>query len=275
MGAQHATQVYGVDYTEGLQHPLRVNPGGSLDVALQDQTTPVFYMRALIEEGTFTLATDVTSGSYSFDAVAGHGITAGTSKYVEFYNQTRWMQANVIDVTDDTITIDQPFDYTYESGTTVCYRGDEDLAVDGSGTAVVSRITNRDLLVDWDITRVNVYIQDAAAMDHSTFGNLGALTRGVLWRFQSDSGVWPLFNGYNAKTNGHLAEILNTYQYTDKAGGGEYSFEGHKLLGGQSNLGVVIRLEVVSADSMQVIIQDDLTDLTHFHVHFEGSIVLP
>ena len=257
----------------GSTNQLKINTTGSIDAALQDQTTPTFYMRAIIQNGTFTLASDINQGEYTFNAVPAHGILVG--EYIELYNQVRWIQAEVLGVATNTITVDQPFDYDYESGTTICYRGDSNLNVNGSGTVKIARITNKNLLIDWDITRINVYIQDAAAMDHSMLGNIaGGVTRGVQWRYQSDNGDWPFFNGYNAKTNGELAKILNVHSYTDKAGGGEHTFEGHKFLGGQENLGVVIRLVVADQDTMQVLIQDDLTPLAVFSVDYEGSVVL-
>lgn len=275
------TQIQGYD-SDGKVRELQVNPSGSIDVALQDQTTPTVFMKAIIEEGEFTLASDIVLGEYTFDTVNSHGISVGD--HVEFYNVTRWLQVHALSIAVDTpiagtdrITVDQPFDYAYAVASTTCYRGVDELNVNGSSTPVIARIKNIDLSISWDITQVDIYIQDGTDMDNAQFGGLGAaLVRGVLWRGKKIIDSITIFkNSVLAKINADMVLLSNTYAYNDRAPSGSYSLALKKLLGGQSNLGVVFRLVAGEQAELQIVIQDDLRNLQNFWIRFEGSVVLP
>ena len=45
-----------------------------------------------------------------------------------------------------------------------------------------------------------------------------------------------------------------------------------RTFGGQNKNGIVIRLKGDDNDELQAIIQDDLTDLDHFHVIAQGHV---
>lgn len=254
---------------------LQVNDSGSIDVALQDQTTPTLFMKAIIEEGTFTLLIDLLVGDTKFDLSPGHGVSVGD--VIEFYSDTRWLQAHVIGLIGDEIEIDQPIDYAYPSATTVCYRGLDELNVNGSVTPVIARIKNVDLLLSWDITQVDVYLQDATDMDNAMFGGLGsALANGVLWRGKKIVDASTIYkNSFIAKVNADMVLLANNFAFNDRAPSGSFSLSLKKLLGGQDNLGVVFRMVMGENAELQVIIQDNLTGLEAFWVRYEGSVVLP
>ena len=270
------------DINGGDWLPVYREPNGSVPVTLQDQTTPTVFMRAIIEEGTFVLASDIVVGEYTFDVLNTHGITVGD--VIEFYNGTRWLQMHALVITVDTpiagtdrITVDQPFDYTYAVATTSCYRGVDELNVNGSITPVIARIKNVDLSISWDITQVDVYLQDGTDMDNAQFGGLGlSLPRGVLWRGKKVvDALTILKNSAHAHINADLVLLANTFAYNDRAPSGSFSLTAKKLLGGQSNLGVVFRLVAGEQAELQVIIQDDLRNLEQFWVRYEGSVVIP
>ena len=206
-------------------HQLVVNPTGSIDVALQDQTTPVIFLDFMIQSGTFELTQDTVPGEYTMQVVTPHTMISGTMFEI-FNTESDWLQGHVIGTSgasSGTVIIDQPFDRIYHSGTvsTSAYYGSHQLNVNGSVTPVVARVTNKDINIEWDITQLDAYIQDGTDMDNAMFGGLGdPLTRGVLFRANSN-GIFK--NGFVAKTNGDFVMVANNYAYNDRAPSGSFS----------------------------------------------------
>jgi hypothetical protein len=59
-------------------------------------------------------------------------------------------------------------------------------------------------------------------------------------------------------------------EYSPKPKTGQYGFIFRKAFGGQGNHGVTVRLKADDFDSIQCIIQDDLTDLISFKLVIQG-----
>ncbi len=112
-------------------------------------------------------------------------------------------------------------------------------------------------------------ITDASEMDDTKFGGITALTKGVFLR--KVNGV--IKNIFNAKTNGDIALNCSTYSYADKAGAGNYGFRAIKTFGGQENQGVIIRLAGDTQDTLEIVVQDNLTGLTGMYIMAKGHTV--
>jgi len=250
--------------------PVAVNDSGAIDVTLQDQHTQIVTMIAMNETGDITLDGDVAIDDYTFDLVAAHGVIVGDT--IEFYEGTRFFQAGVITVATDTITLDVPFDFAFTAAGATGKKGSHEMAVNGSVTPVIFRVTSKYLQAGsrWDITTFAIAITDQTAMDDAKFGGISALARGVLFRVKD--GIYK--NLFVAKTNGDIFLGFDMAEYSLKAPAGFFGITAQKNIGGQSNLGVVVRLTAETSDEMQIIIQDDLTDLDHVHVFIAGSEVL-
>ncbi len=263
---------------DGKWYPVIREPNGSVPVTLQDQTTRIIFLKAIIEEGTFNIKTDMSPQDQSFEALNTHGITVGD--IVEFHEPSQFfMQSKVLSISvddpiagTDTITIDTPVDYPYSAASCVCYRGIDNLNVLGTaGAPIIARIKNTDLTVDWDITEVDIIIQDDAAMDTSIFGGLAsALTNGVVWRAKVN-GFYG--NGFNAKTNGDLIMNADKHDFTDKAPTNKHALLIKKYIGGQQHLGVVVRLGAGGSTELEFLIRDDLRGLEIFNLRYQGSQV--
>lgn len=283
MGVNTNAQIYGIYSPTKKLYPIRANPSGSIDVALQDQTTPSFYMRFLVEQGSGVLSvpTVIDSRSVTLDSVTN--IISGT--YLELFENGgigyRWLQAQVIVVNSGTgvLTLDQPLDYVYASGVdgAKVYFGTDNLAVSGTAeTPIVARVWNKGLGASWDLSVLNVHVEGTTSMADGEFGSIPALTYGMQTRFVSESGTFPYFNGYNFKTNHDLIGVADRWDYSEKAGGGtNYALNIDKHIGGQGNLGAVVRLDHTTNDRVEVLIQDNLEALTTVHVNVEGSVVEP
>jgi hypothetical protein len=184
----------------------------------------------------------------------------------------RFLQADVLSVAGDAVTIDTPLDYPFTTAAMVC-RQDTNMAVDGSGEPVTFSIRPQES-TQWDITRVIFYIQSGSnpAMNDQLFGNLTALTNGIVLRKHNED----VHNIFNVKKNGEFRLRNFDAVYVDTVrGGGSQSFSSRRTFGGQEKNGVVVRLTGANNDELQVIVQDDLSSLQDFKVIAQGHLVDP
>lgn len=239
---------------------------GAIDVALQDQTTaPVFrkFHRTL---STHHLIGQTAVNQYTI-TVDG-SLTPGAELLAQTAVDERAL-GQVVNFAAPVATLDRPVDQELSPGTTLLNVSTE-LAVNGSGTPVIFGIGLPPGSVQaFDVTNIFVSVVSATEPDDSKFGDLSALTRGVL--FRANYVDQAFFNLYNAKTNRDLKEAADVFEYTDKAGGGRFGSAMLTRLGGQGGYGVVVR---VSQDvRMEMIVQDDLSALYSFEVVARGHIV--
>lgn len=248
-------------------HELPKESNGAIAVNIQDQNTPVVSSHFHCSCAAFTLSDDLSIGDTSFTAVAGHGITAGNMIY--FKENGRRTELECTNVATNVITLDGPLDYAYTTDAEST-RADHDLTVVGSlATPVVFHVTPP-LGVKWDIVKLKLFISDGSPMDDSLFGGITALTNGVQLRQRNGS----YYNVFNFKSNGDIAEHFDVpLVYSDKAPAGEYGLRAQRTLGGPSGTGVTIRLDGDTDDEMQILVQDDLTGLLHFHMVAQGHVV--
>jgi hypothetical protein len=242
------------------------------DVALQDQTTQPIHLtfnkltQALTLVGT--VAIDDTSITVTSDVEPTDGETVCIKKDDRFY------QGHIVSHSangdDWDLVLDTPLDYNYSSPDYV-KQSSTNMAVDGSSASQTFIISPKNLAstVQWDATMISIVITDGAEMDDAKFGGISALTKGVVLR-QVDGYTKNIFN---AKSNQDLKLVFHNFIYSDKAPAGTYGLEGHMKFGGQSNFGVVIRLSASTDDELQIIIQDDLSDLTTFYAMVHGHVV--
>jgi hypothetical protein len=241
--------------------------GNKVDVALQDQTTRNFAWRFKRLLNLVTLATDGTLGAYTLTLVSGHSFT--TADHIAILEDGIPYQAGVVDVTGDVITLDTPIPHAFTTAATAA-RTNVECNVDGSGAPVMFNINPTGRAV-WDITHVIFTIIGTGAMDDSLFGDQAALANGIVLRKLESATEYR--NIFNAKTNGDFREMFGRAEYTTKVGGGEFSFVSDHQFGAQDGFGTVIRLSGPLAQELQILIQDDLTALTKYHVTAIGHEV--
>ena len=78
-------------------------------------------------------------------------------------------------------------------------------------------------------------------------------------------------NYWTIKTNGRLGEIAYDKYYDDKAPSGYYGLTVEFSFAGQNQHGVTIRL--LPGEALQMLIQDDLTDVNSFNCTVQGHVV--
>jgi len=240
----------------------------TIDVSIIPTSQPIVDLHAINEEGSFTIKTNTSIDDTTITLNVGHGVSSGD--HILLYQGNNFFVAEALSVAVDDITIDSPLDFAYDT-TAIGIRGNTNLNVDGSVTPVIFSVSPKNLTdgVSWDITRFIAIIEDNSAMDTSTFGGLSALTNGVV--FRSKNGITK--NIFNVKTNGDFASEAFDVGYDDRAPSGSFGFRVRRTFSGQDKNGVVIKLQSTTNDEFQIIINDDLTGLTHFHVIAQGYVM--
>ena len=251
-----------------LERQAILESNGATPVNIQDQHSEIIDLYMMREDDTFILASGVSIDDNSFTVEAGHSITVG--QIVCFQEGIKVMQAEVLSVVTNTIGIDTPFDFAFSVGGG-CTNGTNNMAVDGSVTPQIFRITPKNLTdgQEWDITRIIFNITDDTIMDTEKFGGIPKLTNGIVLRVKNGQ----IKNIFNAKKNGSFAERVFDIAYDDKAPAGSFGFRARRTFAGQSKNGVTIRLSATNNDELQIMIFDDLTGLNEFEAVAQGHYV--
>ena len=239
----------------GYPIPIEVSDRGNeaVPVFVQDQTTRALDLSFNNVVSTFQLSVPTVVGLRTFEAVAGHSIVVGN--LIELINASNSDISIVTGVATNTITLDSLIGDIYPTGV------DFDAAmtsmlVDGSVTPVVFSLDPVPGQIG-DIVRVMFSVQSVAKMDFSTFGSITKLTNGCLLRINNGDGTF--INLFNWKTNGGFTIRSLDAIYQEKVGAGAHSFIARTTFGGQDKRGVVIRLDGNLDETLEVVIQDDLT----------------
>ncbi len=224
---------------------------------IQSQNQTVLSASTSIEAKTITVSD--TSGFVAGNCV---GIFAGSNSFF-FATQLGAPSGN-------TIFLDTPIDQVYPDGSTVI-TALRNMNVDGSSVTQIFQIGPIGMVagIEIDITRFCGYIQSTTAMDDGKFGDLPALTNGIVLRQNNGT----IQNLWNAKTNGDLALIsAGDVNYTEKPPAGtSHGLRFRNSYGGQEKHGVTIRLE--PGDIVELLIQDDLSGLEVFNKMAQGHFV--
>ena len=249
---------------DGKNVEADVNDRGDVEVAIQDQFTEIVDLFLCLELNSITLSSNSEIDTNTISLVAGHNVVAGDAICLK--ENRKFYQGIVIDSTDNVITLDSPLDYAFTTAATASRRL-KNMNVDGSSSPIIFSITPPEN-TSWDITRMLITILDNAAMNDGTFGGITALTNGVV--FRKKDGDYK--NIFNAKKNGDLRAHAYDVAYLEPfLPTGTYGFGCRRSFNGPDKNGVTIRLN--AGDEFQVIIQDDLTDLSEFVVVAQGHVI--
>jgi hypothetical protein len=250
-----------------ITSPIESN--GAVPVNIQDQHTTALDLRFIQAQGApTTLAAAAAPEDTTIDLASAVGFVA--NNVVGLFSTTGifYFGRQVGAPVGNTITLDTPIDKDFQIGDNVV-RALDNMAVNGAAATQIFQIgpVGAGTGVEIDITRILGIIVDEVAMDDGKFGGIAALTNGVVLRQNNDviSNIW------NVKTNGDFGLLCYDTAYTDRAPGGENAIRFRNTYAGQDKHGVTIRLE--AGDTLEVLIQDDLSALTSFHMMAQGHVV--
>ena len=240
------------------------------DVNVQDQDTATIILPAAEQLGADSLDGDAAIESYDVTVVDSTGMTIGDHFRIINSAADRYYFGSILNIVGNVITLDTPVDFLYVSGSEVTW-SNINMAVDGSVTPVHFHLRTGTPSIPSavDITRIIMTCETNGVGDLAHFGDILALTRGLVMRKENGD----LHNIFNVKTNADLASLaydLNGYVASNPIQGIN-GFAWRLTFGGQSKIGVVLR--VLQGGQLGFIVQDDLTDLVNLKVMFEGHVV--
>ena len=246
--------------------PIYGAPGYSVDVALQDQNSPIVNWILHNDLETLTLAANTIVDQNTITLQAGHSTVVGN--IINLLGNNSFYQGTVTNVAGNTITLDIPVDHVFLT-TDHITRGNGNANVDGSGTRVLFHGHPPPGQL-WDITYFSIVMLDDAAMDDSKFGSLAALTNGLCLRKKNNvyDNIGVAKNNLDFKAQGC------NVTYWEKSGGGEYSIQAVCRFAGQQNAGVTVRLDGDTDEEIEMIVQDDLRNLTQISSVVVGHVVV-
>jgi hypothetical protein len=220
-------------------------------------------MHLIQHEDDFTLVAPAPAvGDVDIEVDATHTIAIGD--YVEVHEDDVYFQALVLNVVGDTITLDTAVPYAFTVAGAAGINGTPNAAVNGSATPVVYELSPPAGQI-WDITKLMFYLEDATvAMTHSLFGNLTALANGVSLRVMRSADKYEQIA--NFKINADFS--LNSFETKVSADmtSGDFGMYSSKTFGNEGESGSVIRLNGDANESLQVVINDDISALDLFEL---------
>ena len=244
-----------------------------MDVNPQDQITPPLDSLFVEQISNFTLSVDaVASGVavlvYTFTATTGHGLVIGNELILLDVAADRSLQAIVINVATNVITIDRPIDHAFAATTTLGRVTNSNMNVVGS-LAAPRIFTLRAGSGPHDYTRFLLTMLDDSSMDDSKFGALPALTNGMVFRMYNTPGSGFQKTIWNFKTNSDIKQWCYDVGYSPKSAAGFHGLSARMTFNGPSKHGVPLRIKNLGV--IQFIVQDDLTGALRIIASGEGQ----
>lgn len=234
------------------------------DVYLQDGTSNIIDYYMPIPKETLELAIVTVPDSYEINIVDASNVDVGD--YIVIKKGKRAYQASVLSINTNTLTMDTPVDYAFPLDSSIESRTVE-LTVDGSITPVIAEFAPPPgLTIDINVLHLSI-IADSQMSDNE-FGDIPALTRGIVLR-QKNGGFITIFN---AKTNAQISQRMDI-DYSGTFFAGSYGIRGTKHFNSQMGNGVALRLDGDKGECLQLLIQDDLTALSSFQMTVRGHVV--
>lgn len=241
-----------------------VDEDDSLRVRLQDNFFSELVGLRLCQFKNFArLAYDTSIDAKTVLLNDGHSFTTGD--IICLKENRRFYQAYVTNVATNTISIDTPLDYAFTTSC-ICSRSSDSLAVNGATTTQIFSVQPPPG-ESWDILGCGFHLTDNSAMDDALFGGITALTNGIVLRKKDK--IYK--NIFNVKSNGDFYFRCDRVEYSPKAPSGFYGLSAQKTF--NIRHGVSIRLDGDMRDELQVLVQDDLSNLASFKVSAWGHVV--
>lgn len=245
--------------------------GNKVDVAIQDQDTIPLNLYLTENLANITIIVNTSLNDKTVDI--NSPILPTTDMLICLKEDKHFYQGEIIGVaslggSNYRLTLSAPLDFNFSTAGG-CSLRNNNLAVDGSVTPHYFTVSPSRLNDEWHINKIIFHIEDNLVMDSGKFGGISELNNGIVLRY---------INGINKnlltiESNGDFEEHGATIKYNDKAPAGVYSLIATKIFNGQDNAGVTLHL--TPNDTLEIIVQDDLTGLNHMHSVVIGHRIQP
>ena len=235
-----------------------LSEGGNVGVSVSSvNTLAVKFSRDT--GASVALGSPTVIDTYTLVLGAGDGALMLAGDNIEIFNTETFMQAKVLSIATDTLTLDTPINHVYSPVDSGIIVSTSNMAVDGSVTPVVFAI-KAESGQRGRISRVVITMRATANMDTGTFGPLASLTRGIVLRIKRANGEYR--NLYNIKQNSGFKSYSYDGSFDPNNGGGQRLFTTRLTWGGADKHDAVIELDgdtLTGNTELQMIIQDDLS----------------
>lgn len=253
-----------------IKNPLDDN--GKLEVAIQDQTTKTIDVRMSRDiTGPYTLAEDTVAGAYTITLTDATGLNVNDKiSLTQNHNAPCFYRGYIKDITNNVLTVNVPLDCVFsDDNDAEVYEIENNLGTSNGATTPVIYSVYNPSSVPIDINRLMFKMVTDGIPNFLEFGDLTLLTNGLVIRKKYADGTYH--NIFNVRNNSEFA--LLSYDYitflATNPAQGQNGLTVRFTFNGQDKHGVVIRL--AQGESLEAVIQDDLTDLLDFKIMAEGS----
>lgn len=253
---------------------ISTGESATYDVISQNKDTKLVIAKFNEVSNSTTLSAPAVRNAYAITVTDTTGFVDG--RYIIMFDvisETFGFATQIGAPVGNVITLDTPLAFPYPAGTNVD-TAITDMSVDGSITPRVFGLRGTGappgVDIEVDITRIIFTCLADSAVSLPAFGNIPALTRGLVLRKRN--GEYE--NIFNVKSNIELASIqydFAAYVATNPAQDLD-GFVASLTFTGNEKIGATVRLPV--GDDLEFIVQDDLTDLVSFAVVAEGHVLV-
>jgi hypothetical protein len=264
------TEPFPIALFDGVGNPIG-SLSGAIDIHNADAHTNVvnrYIHQHLATTTTLAVAVSGIGTVYTVTVVDSTGFAPGD--YVHIGNGvTETTHPRIISIAGNVITLDRRLDLDHAIGTEFTK-----VLIDLSATTAAGTIASPHEFYAspkpgevWHITRLLFTMVHGTAGDYGLFGNLAALTNGLLIR-PKINGEYRTFS--NWKTNGDAKVDMFDVEFDTRSGGqGQYGTSGRLTF---TRSGAIIRLDGDTGDSLEVYVQDDIRALGFFGIRIQGHL---
>jgi hypothetical protein len=211
------------------------------------------------------LAVAAPSGSREITLDDSTGFLVGNS-VTDLDSASNRILPIIIAVNANTLTLDRHIDGNFPLGAVVSTVSTQLNVVGNPITPVVFTVAPPPGTV-WHVTRMMIAMTHATRGDMGLYGDLPALTYGVVGKVQK-SGQALSFT--NWKSNAGMALSMYDVRFDERSGGGgDFGTTGRFTF---TEAGTLIELDGDQGDKMEILIQDDLSSLDTYEVTVHGHI---
>lgn len=217
-----------------------------------------------------TLAANASAGATQVIVASAVGFAIGNHVEISSATEQEIVLPVITNIAGTTITLNQPLDNAYLIGDAF-ELATVDMNVTGTLGAPISYTVAPEAGDIWHIVRLNIEMTHTSAGDNGLFGDLAALTNGVVVRvYKGGLGLYRTVT--NWRTNSDMVTDFYNVTYAARSGGGgAFGTNGQFSI---LNSGSIIVLNGDDGDLMEILIQDDLSGLNSYVIkaqgHFEG-----
>lgn len=216
-----------------------------------------------------TLTVAVNIGDTSITVASSVGFAVGDFIQIGGHDTADFTATKIIAIVGNVISINRPLGNTRTVGSAVQQIVVNLASASGSIASPQSYTIIPSSTQVWHVERLMIEMVHSSAGDLSLFGNLTALTNGVVVRRYD--GTTATYSTYTVwQSNEDIYLDTGSIQFlTRSGGGGSYATV---AFGAFSDIGVTVKLDGSKGDYLQLLVQDNLTAMTSFRAKAQGHL---